>query len=105
VDEKGFPLRNEDGSDNDTTGALVVTGKRFAQLAEEKVKAADAKREEGEHAHHQADGLDWAHLTLELGLVLCTVSVLTKNKAFWIIGILSALSGVGLASMALFLMH
>ena len=105
VDATGFPVKNDDGSENDSTGALIVTGKRFQQMAEEKVKAADAKRSEGEHAHHQADGLDWAHLTLELGLVLCTVSVLTKNKVFWLIGIFSALSGGGLAIMALLFMH
>ncbi len=105
VDAQGFPLKNEDGSENDTTGALVVTGKRFAQQAEEKIKEADGKRHEGEHIHHQADGLDWGHLALELGLVLCTVSVLTRNKAFWLLGGFSALAGVGFAAYALFFIH
>ena len=105
LDATGFPQRGADGSENDTLGALIVTGKRQLQFADE--KTADAKKvaEESGHVHHQADGLDWAHLTIELGLVLCTVSILTKKKAFWLAGIISALSGVGLAVSALGMFH
>jgi len=105
VDENGFPQKAEDGSENDTLGALVVTGKRQLKLANEKIEQANHAKEEGEHVHHQADGLDWAHLTIELGLVLCTVSILTKKKIFWLGGIISALSGAGIAASALGIFH
>lgn len=105
LDERGLPLKNEDGSENDTLGALVVIGKHQLHQAEEKIEQAHHVSEESEHAHHQADGLDWAHLTAELGLVLCTVSVLTKKRLFWISGIVSALAGVGLAASALGFFH
>ena len=105
TDDLGFPLKAEDGSENDTLGALIVTGKRQLQLANEKIEQANHAREEGEHVHHQADGLDWAHLTIELGLVLCTVSILTKKKIFWVGGIISALAGGALAASALGLLH
>jgi len=100
-----FPAKNEDGSENDTTGALLVTGKRFQQLAEERVIDAKHKSEEGEHFHHQADQLDWAHLTVELGLVLCTVSILTRAKSFWLAGIIASGVGAYLAITALGMAH
>jgi len=103
--EDQFPARNEDGSENDTTGALIVTGKRFQQLAEDRILEAKHKSEEGEHIHHQADRLDWAHLTVELGLVLCTVSVLTKARPFWLAGIIAAVSGIYLTVTALGMTH
>jgi len=102
LDEKTkFPARNADGSENDTAGALVVTGKRFQVLAAEREEEASQKSEESELVHHQADRLDWAHLAVELGLVLCTVSILTKARMFWIGGIVAALAGVYFAVTAL----
>jgi hypothetical protein len=100
-----FPAKSDDGKENDTTGALIVTGKRYQQLAEERVAEAKHKAEEGEIAHHQADQLDWAHLTVELGLVLCTVSVLTRAKSFWLAGIISTAVGAYLAISALGIAH
>jgi hypothetical protein len=105
TDETGFPLKTTDGKEDDTLGALIVTGQRYQQLAEEKVAQSAHLNEAMEHVHHQADKLDWAHLTLEIGLVLCTISVLTRKKAFWMVGILSALAGGFLAFFALYLVH
>ncbi len=100
-DKTKFPAKNADGSENDTAGALVITGKRFQALAAEREEEAGRKSEESEHVHHQADRLDWAHLAVELGLVLCTVSILTKARMFWLGGIVAALAGVYLAVTAL----
>jgi hypothetical protein len=105
LDEAGFPAKNEDGSENDTLGALIVSGKRLNAQAAEKAEQAVHINEESAQVHHQADGLDWAHLTVELGLVLCTVSILTKKKAFWMAGIVSALAGGALALSALGIFH
>lgn len=50
--------------------------------------------------HAQGDRFDLAHLAVELGLVLCSISVLTKRKAFWLSGIAASLIGVVLATSA-----
>jgi len=39
---------------------------------------------------NQADRLDLAHLLAEMGLVLCSVTILTKRKDWWRAGIISA---------------
>ena len=44
-------------------------------LAKAEGKNAEKKKQEAEHAHHQADRLDFAHLAVELGLVLCSIAV------------------------------
>lgn len=100
-----FPAKTDDGSENDTLGALLITAKRYQQLAEEQIEHAEHKSEEGELAHHQADRLDWAHLAVELGLVLCTVSILTRVKLFWISGIVAAGVGAYFAVTALGMAH
>jgi hypothetical protein len=62
------------------------------------VTKADA---EAEHSHHQADWLDYAHLAVELGLVVCSLAILTKRKLFWLAGIGVTVFGIGLATYAL----
>jgi len=54
-----------------------------------------------ERAHHQADWLDYAHLAVELGLVVCSLGILTKRKLFWLGGIAVTVFGIGLAAYAL----
>lgn len=104
-DEDGFPVKTADGKEDDSLGALIVSGNRFKELSEQKVAETVHVKAEEEHAHHQADKLDWSHLALEFGLVLCTISVLTRKKMFWIAGVASALVGAGLSLMALYLVH
>jgi hypothetical protein len=57
-------------------------------------KQAAEKTAEAEHVHHQADRFDIAHLSAELGLVLCSIALLTKKKAYWY-------TGLGAAALAL----
>lgn len=104
-DDKGFAVKNEQGKDDETLGALVVRGKRYKEMAEEKTKEAKHKDHEYHHVHHQADWLDLAHLAVELGLVLCTVAVLTKRREFWLAGIAAAIVGIGLAGYGVLLAH
>jgi ribosomal protein S9 len=78
------------------------------ELAEQKLKAeqlvkdAEQKMEESQHAHHHADRFDFAELGVELGLVLCSLAVLTKRLPFWYSGMVSALIGVAIAATAFF---
>jgi Domain of unknown function (DUF4337) len=102
VDDKGFPLKSADGQDDDSLGALIVRGNHFKEMAEEKKHEAEKADHEYHHVHKQADELDWAHLAVELGLVLCTICILTKKWEYWMAGILAALVGAGLATFSLF---
>jgi hypothetical protein len=72
--------------------------KKQAEGVHEEVGKADAQ---AEHSHHQADWLDFAHLAVELGLVICSLGILTKRKLFWLGGIAMTLVGIGLAGYAL----
>lgn len=105
VDARGFPVKDAKGEEDNSPGALIVRGKKYNELADEKNKEAENKEKEYHHVHHQADGLDLAHLSVELGLVLCTICVLTRKREFWITGIIAALVGIGIAAYALLFVH
>jgi hypothetical protein len=51
-------------------------------------------------AHERGERLDIAELGLELGLVLCSLAVLTKAKSFWFIGIAAGVLGLWVALTA-----
>lgn len=81
------------------------------ELADLKTKAegiqADVKKakELAHHAHLQANWMDFAHLAMELGLVLSSLAVLTKRKPFWFAGMAVAILGLVLATYAMVLPH
>ncbi len=105
LDSEGFPARTSSGEEDDSYGALILRGKKFKEIAEHKLHEAEKKDKEFHHVHHQTDWLDYGHLLVELGLVLCTICVLTKKKEYLNAGMLAALIGIGLALYGLFLVH
>jgi hypothetical protein len=68
-------------------------------------KQAAEKRDEAEHVHHQADRFDIAHLSSEIGLVLCSIALLTKKKAYWFTGLAAAVLAIGLTASAYMIPH
>lgn len=59
-------------------------------------------------AHARADRFDLGELALQLGVVFCSLAILTKGRAFWFLGIASAVVGalLGLTGyLGLFLGH
>jgi hypothetical protein len=68
-------------------------------------EAAEKARDEAEHVHHQADRLDVAHLSAEIGLVLCSIALLTKKKVYWFAGLGAAALAVALAVSAYMIPH
>ena len=62
------------------------------------------KKKESTEVHHRANRLDFGHLGLELGLVVCSVAVLTKQRGFWFTGIGVGVIGVLVAASSV-LMH
>jgi hypothetical protein len=62
------------------------------------------KKYEGEAKmyHHRADFLDLGELGVELALVLCSIAVLTRGRAFWYSGIVVGAVGVAVAAGGFF---
>jgi hypothetical protein len=80
--------------------------------AEDLVNGADAKQKESltkmadsEHAHHQADRLDYGHLGAEIGIVLCSLALLTKKKLFWLLGLGATLLAIAMVVSSYLLPH
>jgi hypothetical protein len=105
VDAAGFPILDKKGEKDNSPGALLVRGKKYEELSKHSHAEAKKREHEYDHVHHQADFLDVAHLAVELGLVLCTICILTKKREFWLAGILASVAGVGIAAYALLYVH
>ncbi len=77
-----------------------------AELPEHMEKAkkygtdSEARLKESAEQHHRGDRFDIAELAAELGLVLCSLAVLTKRSNFWWMGIVSAVVGLFVACSA-----
>jgi hypothetical protein len=69
-------------------------------------KALKTEAENNAHMSHKVHGsvtwIDLGHLGLELALVLCAVAVLTKQRPFWLGGIVVAIIGSMLAAIGLY---
>jgi hypothetical protein len=66
---------------------LQKEAREFENLAKE-------KKEHSEHIHHVSDRFDFAELSVQIGLVLCSIAVLTKRSSFWIAAMAFALFGM-----------
>ena len=77
----------------------------LGHAGEDKQKASLQKMDDAHHAHHQADRLDLAHLGAEIGIVLCSLALLTKRKLFWFAGLGAAVVAVALATSAYTMAH
>ena len=51
----------------------------------------------------EADRFDGGEALLEIGLVICSITLLTKRKGFWLAGVLIAAVGLTLAATGFFL--
>jgi hypothetical protein len=66
-------------------------------------KEAKSLEEERDLTVRQADRFDGGEALLEIGLVICSITLLTKKKAFWFGGILIGALGIGLSATGFFL--
>jgi hypothetical protein len=71
--------------------------------AEIEEQAKDLENESADE-QHKANRFDLGEVFLEVALVISSLSLLTGKRAFWLLGILSALAGLGVAVTGL-LMH
>ena len=67
-------------------------------------KEAKNLEEDRDLTVRQADRFDGGEGLLEIGLVICSITLLTKRKGFWLGGMLFGALGVALAATA-FLLH
>jgi Domain of unknown function (DUF4337) len=61
--------------------------KHYDDDAEKLQKEAEDLQHQGHIAHNSSNFFDLGELGIELALVLCSVALLAKRKAFWLIGI------------------
>jgi ABC-type Zn uptake system ZnuABC Zn-binding protein ZnuA len=103
----------------DIFGALAPADKEKAEALHEKYKK-EAERYEGEkddisekakelenerdHISRRADRFDGGEGLIEVGLVICSLTLLTKRRGYWIAGMLIGAAGVAFALSA-FLLH
>lgn len=66
-------------------------------------KEAKDLEAERDLASRRADRFDGGEAFLEIGLVICSITLLTKRKGFWIAGLLLAAGGIVLALTGLLL--
>jgi len=74
---------------------------QFMAIAREKEQAAQRKLDESHTAHEKGTRYDAGELAVEVGLVVCSIAVLTKRRGFWFGGMAAAALGVVLAASAL----
>jgi hypothetical protein len=66
-------------------------------------KATDFEKER-DTVSRRADRFDGGEALLEVGLVICSITLMTKRKAFWLAGIIVAILGIVFAATG-FLIH
>jgi len=66
-------------------------------------KEAKNLEDERDLTVRHADRFDGGEALLEIGLVICSITLLTKRKGFWLIGVLIGAAGVTLAATGFFL--
>jgi hypothetical protein len=72
-----------------------------ADLAEEEEKARDFEREVT-HAEAQASRYDLGEALLQIAVVLCSVTLFTRNRAYFLLGLVLGAAGIVVAFSALF---
>ena len=91
--------------DHDSLPELRKRGDQAGADAKSLKEQAAKARDEAQHVHHQADRLDFAHLLAEVGLVICSIALLTKKKPYWYAGMLVAALALGTTASAYMIPH
>jgi len=79
---------------------MEARGHELEREARRLDEQAEGKMHEAHFVHRQADRLDVGDLAVQLGLVLASIAVLTKRRAFWIAGIAACLIGLAVTASA-----
>ena len=93
----------------DPAGAEAIIKKNEAAIEKSKgeqdkiQEEARGLEESVELFEHRANRYDLGETLLEVGLVICSITLLTKRHAYWIAGILFGIAGVVFTALGLIL--
>jgi hypothetical protein len=73
-------------------------------LIEEQEKAQDFEKEV-DHAEHQAARYDLGEALLQIAVVLCSITLFTRRRAYFLLGLTLGAAGIVVAASALFVAH
>ena len=76
----------------------------YASDREDVSKIAEQLEADRDRAMHRADRFDLGEVLLEIGLVICSLTLLARKKVFWFGGVLLGAIGLAIAFSG-FLMH
>lgn len=77
---------------------------RYTKEQSEIEEKAKDDENESASAQHKADRYDLGEVFLEIALVISSLALLSGKRAFWLLGLISGLAGLGIAASA-FLLH
>jgi hypothetical protein len=86
----------------DDAAKLQNDARQFESQSKEFEEKSKEKKDHSEHIHHIGDRYDLGELGVEIGLVLCSVAVLTKRSGFWYAGMGAAGLGAVLAAIGVY---
>lgn len=74
---------------------------RYAKEQAEIEEQAKDFENESARAQRKADRYDLGEVFLEIALVISSLALLTKNRAYWLLGIAGGVAGLGIAATGL----
>lgn len=82
-------------------GEHQTKAQNFEHQRDDQQKKAETKLNQSHLTHENAGGYDLSELAVELGLVLCSLAILTRQRGFWYSGICAAAAGVLIVAIVL----
>jgi hypothetical protein len=76
---------------------------RYDSDKEDISEKAKEREKERDIVSRRADRFDGGEALMEIGLVICSITLLTKRKGFWVGGVLVGALGIALAATGFFL--
>jgi hypothetical protein len=73
---------------------LTKETKNLQEESRKVLKESSIAEQESHRVHKRGDRFDLGELGLQLGVVLCSLAILTKNRNFWYAGLVSSLIGL-----------
>jgi len=93
-----LPIRDQAAASKITDGYKSHLQKWNQDLVETEA-AAREQEEEVHNAEHRADRFDLGEALLEIGLVITSVTLLTRQRGYWYLGMAFGLAGLIAASL------
>jgi hypothetical protein len=97
-----LPIRDQAAADKVTNSYKAHLDKWNEDLAEEEKQAKDLEGEVRRSERH-ADRFDLAEALLEIGLVITSITLLTRQRVYWYLGIVFGIAGVAIATWVFFI--